>query len=228
MPRKTMPRKTKTPKKTRRRRYKKNASMYALSKPSPLPQSYKFMTRYVATEVEINPGVGGLPASYVWSMNGLYDPDITSGGHQVIGFDEIMPLYDHYCVIGSRIRVNATNTDTVTAQDIALQLKDVSTISTDFQGVLENGNAKWTTLSPLGTGGSTRSLTVECSPTKFFTAKVMQDDKYKGTVSSNPSDQVYCHMIVNPIVASDTSAVVCTVEIEYIAILSEPKQIARS
>ena len=34
--------------------------------------------------------------------NGLYDPQVSTGGHQPRGFDEFMTTYDMYTVHGSR------------------------------------------------------------------------------------------------------------------------------
>lgn len=189
---------------------------------TPLGKTITCKTRYVDPNIVID--AASLTAGiHVFSMNGLYDPDITGTGHQALGFDQMMLMYDHYTVIGSRLRVTLTNTDTSNAQTVAVSLKDTATTST-VGNTLENGLSRWTVLSPANAGGSTRTLSINCSPTKFFNRKVLQGDKYYGTISSNPTDGVYAHIqvvavdsIVNP------AAVQATVVIEYIVVYTEPK-----
>jgi hypothetical protein len=58
-------------------------------------------------QVTLNPGSGS-NASYVFAMNGLYDPNITGTGHQPYGFDEYCAAagagpYNRYTVVKSRL-----------------------------------------------------------------------------------------------------------------------------
>ena len=219
----------------KKRGYRKKRS-YALTKisgaglsaASPLGKSFKAKTRYVETRIEINGGIGGTPATHVFSMNGLYDPDITGSGHQPIGFDEMMLMYDHYCVIGARARVTFSNNDTTNSQIVILQLKDEATLSSNTSEMIENGMSRWTELGPRGSSKDTRTLSINCSPSRFFGRKVLQGDKYQGDNGSNPSDQVYLHITVEPSVSADLGAVRGTVELEYIVVYTEPKQLAQS
>ena len=52
-------------------------------------------------------GTAGVISQYVFSANGVYDPNITSTGHQPLGFDTMMLYYEQYTVIESRITVTA-------------------------------------------------------------------------------------------------------------------------
>lgn len=213
--------------KKKRKYYKKKYSrpMLATSIRAPLGKSVKALVRYVDKNIQLNPSTGGIPANYVFSMNGLYDPDITSTGHNPAFFAQMMTLYDHYCVIGSRARVSFSNTDTSYQQLVALQLKDTNTTDTVTNEILEQGGVKWRTLGAHGSGQAVKDLVINCSPSKFFGRSVMNGDKYFGTASSNPSDQVFLHIHAGPVEAVDTDIIDCTVEIEYIVVFTEPKQI---
>jgi hypothetical protein len=48
-------------------------------------------------------------ASYVFSQNSVYDPDVTSTGGSCPGFNTIMNLYQKFRVLGSKIRVTIQN-----------------------------------------------------------------------------------------------------------------------
>lgn len=223
-------RKTKT-----KRKYKKKSSNFnkqtgsGLSPSLPLGKHFKFNARYVETSVSLDPGVGGIPVSYVFSLNGLYDPNITGIGHQPLGFDQLMTMYDHYTVIGARARVNFINNDDTTAQTVVLQIKDTASTSADLSNVIENGMNRYTLLGKSGSGSSNKTLTMNFSTSKFFTKKALiGDDEYRGTVAANPKEQAYLHVMVAPITGADVLDVRFNIEIDYIAILSEPKQLGSS
>lgn len=44
-------------------------------------------------------------APYIFRLNSIYDPDVSSGGHQPYGHDEYASIYSKYCVIGAKVKV---------------------------------------------------------------------------------------------------------------------------
>lgn len=218
----------------RRRRKRRSYSMTRLSGPglsstSPLPKVFKWKTKYVETIVGLNPGAAGIMANYLFSCNGLYDPDITGAGHQPIGFDQLMPLYDHYRVIGSRIRATFANTDSTFSQMVGIKIQDNTTVSETDMGILiENGPMRWTTVAALNGGDSVKTLTMNFSAKNYFGKSALSDNDYRGDVSNNPDEQAYFRLVAQPTSANDSGDVRVTVEIEYIAILSEAKNLAQS
>lgn len=210
-------------------RKKRGRTMKGTSVALPLGKTFKFKTRYCQLGNVLNVGASGFPVTHVWSLNGIFDPNITGTGHQPIGFDELMPFYDHYCVIGARVRVTATNHDPNQAQTIALQIKDNDSTSVLLTQAIENGLVNYKTLGRAGTAAGTKTLTTMINTSKFFGRKVLQGTKYQGTISANPEDGVYLHVIVSPADQStDLGSVFYTIEIEYVAILTEPKVLGQS
>lgn len=209
----------------RRRNYKRVTKM---SRQIPLGKSFRFTTKYVEMNVQLNPTVGGLPASYVFSLNGLYDPNITGVGHQPLGFDQLMPMYNHYTVIGAKIKVIANNTDVSHGCTVLLQIKDTATTSNSAVEMIENGLTKYCLLGPELSGSSTKTLYNKCSMKEFFGKNIVTEHDYRGTNGTNPPEQVYAHIQAYPRTTSDQDAVFCTVEISYVAILHEPKQLGNS
>lgn len=63
-------------------------------------------------------------AFYLFSLNSLFDPDITSGGHQPRGFDQYSVLYGKYQVHGCRYNVRfyiTGDTNAATARATTIQ-----------------------------------------------------------------------------------------------------------
>lgn len=217
--------------KRRRRVYRKRRSMYAKTPATPLGKTFKFKTRYFDKGLSINPGAGGLCDSHVFCANGLYNPDITTitGDHQPIFFDEIMNVYDHYTVIASRIRVLAHNTSNTSKLIWGVYVNDNLTEQADSRVIIENGLGKWGYL--LEEGGNAKSaqqLTLGFSAKKFFGKKPLQDPNLQGNVSANPSEGAYFHVWAADLSTSDPGSVDLTVEIEYVAIMTEPQLVALS
>lgn len=189
------------------------------------PLKYKATLTYSATQgVSINPGVAGAVGSYLFRANSLYDPDVTSVGHQPMGFDQIMSVYDHYYVIGSRITVSWNNGDTTYQQIAGIYLADSQTIPTTAEEIIENSKGVYCLLQPSPGAGSTCTLYLKYSPRKFFGTKTKLDnDEQRGTSSSNPAEDVYYVLWGAPNFAADSTALGGVVRIEYLCVFTEPK-----
>lgn len=214
----------------RRRRYRRaQRTFYGSSITKPLGNKLKVMTRYSDRAFNLNPGVGGTCAVQVFSANGLYDPDITGTGHQPIGFDQYMTMYDHYTVIGAKIRVFFENTDSTYSQLCGISIQDNATASTDSRVYIENGATKQKFMSVKGSSRDVVTLTHQVGIGKFMGRRsILTEDDFRGDVSSNPTEQVYFHVWASPQAAADSANVNLIVQIDYIAILTEPKLISLS
>ncbi len=210
------------------RRYKRNTNR--LSSYRPLRRSQIYKTRYADQGVVLNPGLGGIPSTYVFSANGLYDPDVTGIGHQPIGFDQLVGvMYDHYVVVGAKITATFTNLDSSNGQVVGIMLKDNPTPESDARVMIENGNVKYKTISHAGSGGSQVTVSAKINPNKFLGhSKPLSDDAVKGDASHNPSEQAYFHVFSFPQQNVDAGSVECFIRIDYTAMLIEPKKLELS
>lgn len=207
-----------------RRAYKKKTALTP-SPSYPIGKTFKFKTRYVEPDGALTPAVS--PVSAIYSLNGMYDVNISAVGHQPLGFDQLMPLYDHYTVIGARCKVTLSNTSPDQNVLAVLQVKDNSTASNLMQEVMENGNNKYVMLTPTSGGKSNQTLTVGVSMSKFLGRKVMQEDTCRGGITANPFEGVFAHLHLQT--PSGAAALVTYVmEIDYVAVLTEPKQLLGS
>lgn len=223
-----MPRRYKKKRTYRKKRAFTKKKGTGLNKSFPLTKKFTFKTRYVDVQRALDAGIGGIAVTDVYHLTSLYDPDFTSGGHQPIGFDQIMPMYDHYTVIGARARVSFTNTDPTHSQLVALQLKDQTTVSSNIPEIIENGMTRYQILSPAGGSRDTVTMSYNFSAKKFYGKSPMDGDKYQGTETSSPAEGAFLHVICDPQTTSNVAAVKYTILIEYIAILTEPKQLTQS
>lgn len=177
-------------------------------------------------EFNLDPGVAGIPANYIFGANTLYDPRTASGGHQPRGFDQLMLLYDHFVVIASKITLTVTNSDTDDSQMVVVMLRDSSTPLVSPSDIMEYRYIKQAALSTEGGGRSTKTITLKCNPNKFLgRSSPLSDPDLKGSSSSNPAEMCFFHVYGFPTPSGiDTGSIYCQARIEYTAIFIEPKQ----
>lgn len=164
----------------------------------------------------------GLLAGNVLTANGLFDPDITGSGHQPRGFDQLMPLYDHYAVKKATVVAKFSNDASNDPVMCFVIVRDKSTPIASGTDAGEHRHVKygWCTRdNPL-----TISYTVDIA--QFLGRKnVMCEDDLHGTASTNPTEQVYFQLLVGDVQgATFTSPVSCAYTVYYHTALIEPKQ----
>lgn len=217
---------TKKPRKARRKRAEGNrrelTGITTLGGRAPFGKSFHYSTKYYSRYQVVNPGLGGLPATYVYGANDVYDPDQTGGGGETMGFNQLMPFYDHFIVKSSRITVTCINTDATYEQVVSLGVRDTNTLSLDERQIIENGGCEYKLLSPAGNTGDRVTLVVDCNPASFLGIP-WNDDSLKGTATAGPSENVFFQITAWPLVSVDTSPIHLTALLEYEVALVEPK-----
>lgn len=93
------------PRKRGRRRRRRGAMTYSKIRTIGLPDQTYVKLRY---HTILNEGAIA-EATHIFSMNSLFDPDVTGIGSQPMGFDQWKNFYTHYQVLGSSIKVIALN-----------------------------------------------------------------------------------------------------------------------
>lgn len=211
----------------KRRRRRRRSSGFSKSSSLPIGKTFCFRTRYVENSVTYT-AAAGAPALQVYSLNNLTDPNVTGIGQQPIGFDQLMPMYDHYVVIGAKAKISVANMDSLAQGQLTCYIKDSASPDTDLNKVIENGLCKTAQIGTAGSSAGTKVFTMKCNTSKFFGNKVFGENKYQGNISSGPGDQVYLVIDWRQVQGLASISAAINVEIEYVAILTEPKQLARS
>lgn len=180
---------------------------------------------YFTYGIALTSGAGSA-GGYVFSANGLFDPDVTGTGTQPMGFDEMMHFYNHYTVVRARIQVEYNNQSAayVTA---ALAVSGAATVVTSVETIMETG--KVTTYSMNNATGANSQTTlragVNCAKFQGIQGNlaVMSDPMMRGDASTNPLEQIYFILYIwaaNGLTVVNTYAAAL---IEYDVIFHEPR-----
>lgn len=194
---------------------------------NPFPN--KFVTKLkFHQEITLNPGVGTL-GTHTFRANSVYDPDFTGVGAQPRYFDEIMPLYDHFVVLGSKITATMFNNQN-DAAFFAINRNDNGIPGNKVNDLIEQRNTRYTWLTDQTSAKAMRTLTMTFSPKKFLSrSKPLSDPDLKGTVSSNPNEGAYFSVCYGGFPNSiDPATNIVHVVIDYIVAFIEPKRVGAS
>lgn len=174
--------------------------------------------------VTISTGAGSA-GTRVYSTNGLYDPDVTGGGHQPMPFDQLMLSFEHYVVTRSVCKVNFKNTSSLYTEAISISLNASATPVTAYGSLVENGVLVRDRLVQFPYDGSVKALTMPCDVGKFGdVVRLVDNPNYEGSISANPTEQSYFHISVwNPDSVSSIDCI-CEIYLEFEAIFREPRK----
>ncbi len=170
-------------------------------------------------------GSVGAVNAYVFSANGCYDPNITGTGHQPMGFDQMMTIYDHYTVLNAFCRLQVWNTHGTQVCKVGLMVDgDATGWSTNYQTNIESGQITYATLSPNGLANSMCELAQRVN---IAAQNGLQDplDSHdmRGDVANNPAEQTYFIITLwNPQTAT-APTIYFDVIIEYDVVFTEPR-----
>lgn len=160
------------------------------------------------------------------SCNGMYDPD---AGHQPLYFDQMTALYDHYTVIGSKIRAVVTPT-TATDESVMFGIYLDDDTNTTTVGGIDTLREQSSGYGKVISAGAVRPTYFQrkWSAKKTFGGSILGNDNLQGTVAANPTEQTYFTLAVQSFDTAVTTAVNVAIEVTYIAIWDELKEVAQS
>ena len=216
---------------TPKRRHKKRTYLPLLG----VPRSKMVRLKWVENNT-IDVAAGGLTAVH-YSANDIRQPD-GSTAHSCLGYDQWSVFYDHYTVVGSRIRIRAIPVDNNVGGTgvfgCFLDDDNVTTYTT-ATALIESkqGGNKYATYQGNAVGlGQNPEIRRNFSARKFFgTKSIVGKSVYRGsfTAATSPSEEAYFALwAASPDASNNPLQCTFMVEIEYIAVLTEPKFVAQS
>lgn len=189
-----------------------------------MPQSYLCKHKY-NTQIQQNPDALGVPVSWYFSMNSMFDPDRTGVGHQPMGFDQVAAFYENYRVVGCKIKVTphiAVNDANATAYyALSLTEDDITTFinTNDWLEQDSTNRAKLISGNTAQAGGQNNNFQMAFfSDKKWFKGENSAKTRRIAAVGANPLDQVYARITTASATGEDAPLITFLVEMEYITL----------
>lgn len=183
----------------------------------PFPRSVSVCFRY-ADQVSITT-TAGVGFQYVFRGNSLFDPDVTSSGHQPYGFDQWSAVFQRYCVFASWIRVSVSLDIPLPCKFLLLptQLNTGLITSDTFESLIEQPYCKWRVGQSSG-GQDDNSLTNYMSTAKIMGQSpglIENDDNLYALTNANPTNPWYWLLGVNSPQGDSSQTVKLVIEMRF-------------
>lgn len=212
----------------RRRRVYKKRPMFTPYSNLPLGQGQIVKHRYLEN-FQIGTTLG-TPGTYTFQLNSLYDPNVTGGGHQPLGNDQMEALFKRYCVLGARVNFKCWNRDSDEYLAFGIYFSENLLGVVDLQALLEQGSIKYVILPPAGINPRVQQMNANISIKKFAKIRDTVDYTTLGAdVGGSPARAIYMHVIVwQPDGGSTSAAGSFYMTLDQVALWSKPQQVAKS
>ena len=206
------------------------------------PDSKMIKLRYAFT-AQMNPSSGGTAMINV-KANDLYAPSAGfDGAHKPLGFNQIMQLYERFCVVGSKINVAFQCNQTQSAI-VGIALRNSTTAESvqdntagqTNEGLLERNRTKWTYASPVSQGAPIARVSQKFGLKKFFHLKSINDNignardegSAWGLVNASPTQLAYYNIFASAFSDYHDIDLTVRVVVEYTAIFQGRKLLGQS
>lgn len=172
----------------------------------------------------------GVLSSQAIRANGIFDPTMTLGTKQPMGFDIWNQLYNNYVVVGARIKVCTVQDAGASSYKPAMcgvVLTNDGSVApyTNYEGYIESKKGPYRLLQTHPT--RTTVLHLNFSAKKFFNITNIKDnlDRIGALVTADPGtdDDAFFNIWYQTVNSSDTQTQSFLIEVNYIVDFSEPK-----
>ncbi len=217
-----------------RRRRKKQHRIVAFGTRTPFTRQYITKMKW-AGYVSLDAPAGGISQSY-YIANSVYQPGSSAAGSvQCYGFDQLAALYDHYHVLGAKMKVTVSSP---LVSDLAPDNSIVALLVSDDSAINVTANTPNSLLCRPGVkkviykqGDEPKTLSITYSAKKFHNCVNVTDNaELRGSSGSNPTELAYFNLVQLPMdkTATNPAQIKCYIETEYIVMWSEPKDYTAS
>lgn len=170
----------------------------------------------------------GVPADYRYDLNSLFDPDESGIGHQPTNYDQLMAIFEEYCVYAVKYKVQISNATAGSVRPIhGVTISDRSESILDTRRLIENGVCDWNVAGDPASGQSVSTFTgyVDLWRLHGFKSKsaYLNDSAYWGTEGGRPSERAFLYCFAAPAVAGNVAVQLLDVEITFYAQLRGTK-----
>lgn len=186
--------------------------------------------RFVYTEAVSLSSAASQGAHHTFSLNNLYDPNISGTGYQPIGFDQMSQFWLNYRVMQVRVCADfAPVPGAIESNQVGFYPSGLQTLPADFNAWLVQPHARTSIMSAAGGPGHKR-ITAVIRPWQVLGIKrqnYMSENDYLSSSTGGPLRPCYLHVFAQAIGKVDTSAGV-RIFLEYTALASQPVALGMS
>jgi len=215
---------------SRNRRFKKAYRRTAISRPvaTQVPNAIRLKLRF-NDDVAINgTSVGGASAGF--SLNSLYDPDISLGGGVISMFEQWAAIYKKYIVYGAKVTatcfVTSNNSGglTVGMAGLAAGAAVPSSVAEYADWITETKGAVFKPI-PLYTSGQDYPV---ARFSKYYSIKRLngerlEEDEYGADVTTDPTKESVCYLVAGYHNSTGTFVTRWTIRVTYYCKLYQPQ-----
>jgi hypothetical protein len=171
----------------------------------------------------------GVIAQVFYSVNNLFDPNTSGGGHQPMGFDQWAAIYNHYVVVSCDVSVRFTHPQGTGTIVVGVNLHDDTTAAAAYSTLVEQGKGAWSTLVS-GFGETQRTLKYHYDAKNWFNITNIKDnlDRLGGPVTGGPGDNVALGIWGQSIDYTQSGSFQAVVQMDFLVDFSEPKDLPAS
>lgn len=156
---------------------------------NPFSQRYLCKMKYAEVRVVSGPVGGGL-VQYNYRLNSIFDPNLTGGGHQPYGSDQLSDLYNRYRVYKVDYAISALNTDGAINYSVIAAIPSNEPLSAivGVPEIMESPRARYITQAPNASLKVLKGSISLPSLTGRTKAQYMADDRYQALFTDNPQE----------------------------------------
>lgn len=191
---------------------------------------------YYETGFELKQAAGLLQTWY-FRTNDAFDPDSSGTGHQPIGFDQAMALWEQFVVYGAKATVRFLS-NSAAAVVVGIFLNPDTTNPPTVGDLMENGYLKSTFLygaSSATSGGAAhtvKSISLNCDNVRYFGQKgrggYLSNSVFSGTAAASPSEVAYFGVFAYCMTGAVNYSVLFDIQLSYDVYFWEPRKISQS
>lgn len=167
------------------------------------PVSQRYICRMKYCENVLSTSLAG-PASYVYNLNSIFDPNRTGIGHQPYGHDTFESMYNRYRVIGCSYSISAYDTNGKYIQVAATPSNELIIVNS-VQQMAENPRTRYITQAPNASLKTIKGYVHIPSLVGRTKAQYMADDRYQATFGSSPNEAALLTIAAAPLSGNNDS-----------------------
>lgn len=174
--------------------------------------------------------VGGGKAVYVYRASDCFDTNMSGIGHQARGFDQMMVFYNHFRVLGSKIRAVPLISTTVPYGYYGVTLSDEGNLiagCANVQDVLERAQRN-TRLKMCGQVAMIdpkfSGVTQTYSQKRFFRGRNLKGTEFQGDVATSPVENAFFEVWIASAGGGDPAAIQFIVQIDFIVMFEDQNE----